>query len=324
MSRSSSPAAARPLAVLSVALLAAAASVAPAHGNFVAGGGDPAGDATDPSPGRDIVAVGFAYDRRTGHIRGGVRLNGDPVGTPSNLTLFAGNRTASGCNGFPAVGFGTQTDLRRAAWVRLDAPGAPAAQGTAQKLFDVAIEEYEATASALAGRRPDCVIAQIDEPGNQGVVYDVAGPFPLKGLPEIEAKLGEVPAIFTAGRSRTVRVTLTNPGDAATGRVRLAVAGARGLTVKAPKRLPSLAAGARRTVRLEVTLGRRARKLTPLRLTTTAAGGIRATVEDRLYLSQRGGSSGGGSGSGPGGGVGATKLCNKYTWLPPYSTLVPC
>lgn len=320
MSRSSFPATARPLAVLSVALLAAAAAAAPASANFVAGGGDPAGDATDPSPGRDIVAVGFAYDRRTGHVRGGVRLNGDPAGSPSNLTLFAGHRTATGCNGFPAVGFGTQTDLRRAAWVRLDAPGAPAAQGTATKLYDVAIEEYEATAAALAGRRPDCVIAQLGEPGNPGVVHDVAGPFPLRGLPEIEAKLGTVPASFTAGRSRTVRVTLRNPGDAPTGRVRVAIAGARGLTVKAPRRLPSIAAGARRTVPLTVTLGRRARTLTTLKVTATAADGVRASIEDRLYLRQRRGSAGGGSGSAGG----ATKLCNKYTWLPPYSTLVPC
>lgn len=321
------PSSFRPLVAVLLTLAALSAAAPAARANLVASGQDPAGDAADPHPGRDIVAVGLAYDRRTGHLRGGVRLRGDPGrDAPANLTLFAGGRTATGCNAYPAIGFGTQTDLTGADWVRLDRAGAaPAARGRAMKLFDVAIEEYEATAKELAGRRPECVIARLNEPGDPGVVHDVAGPFALRGLPQLEVRLGKALAIFRAGKARTIRATVRNVGDGPSGRIRLAVPGARGLKVSAPRRLGSIAAGARRTVALRVTLSSRSERLTTLRLRATGAEGVRAEAEDRLYRSSRSGSSGssaGGGGAGAGGG--GSKLCYRYHWQPPYSRLEPC
>lgn len=319
------PSSFRPLVAVPLGLLALAAAAPAAQANFVGLGQDPAGDAADPHPGRDIVSVGTAYDRRTGHLRGGVRLRGEPgQEAPANLTLFAGNRTPTGCNAFPAIGFGTQTNLTGADWVRLDrAGGAPAARGSAKKLYDVATEEYEATTKDLAGRRPDCVIAQLNEPGNPANVYDVAGPFALKGLPELEVRLGKAPAIFRSGKPRTIRATVRNVGDGPTGRVRLAVPGAKGLKVAMPKRLNSIRPGARRTVSLRVTLSSRSESFTTLRLRATGADGVRAEADDRLYRSSRtGGSSGGGGGAGSGNG--GSKLCYRYHWLPPYSKLEPC
>lgn len=293
-------------------------TASPAAANFLAVGEDPVGDAADPHPARDIVAVAFSYDRRTGHLRGGVRLGGAPSGdAAANLTIFAGHKTATGCNGYPAIGFGTQTDLTGAAWVRLDAPGAqPGATGRATKVYEAEAEEYEATARALAGKRPDCVIAQLNQPGDTAVVYDTAGPFALRGLPELDARLGKLPSRLQPGQTRTVRATLRNLGDASTGRVRLAASKARGLTVRLPRTVPALRAGARRTVALTVTLSSRARTSTTLRLTATGAGGVRARDEGRLYLRKPAPAGGGGGTSG--------KLCFRYTWLPPYSTLVPC
>ena len=296
----------------------------PASANFIATGQDPVGDSADAHPARHSVTVAPSYDRRPGHLRGGVRLAGEPSSeTAANLTVFAGRRTATGCNGYPAIGFATQTDLTGAVWVKLAAPGAPAAaEGRATKLYDGPAEEYEATAAALTGERPNCVIAQLNEPGNPAVVYDVAGPYPLRALPELDAQLRGLPATVRPAQTRVVRLVLRNPGDAPTGRVRLGAAGARGMTVQLPRVIPSLRPGQARTVPVRVTLNRAAASTTTLRLTAIAASGPRAIADGRLQLRTPTRPSGGaGSGGGPPGG---SKLCFRYTWLPPYSQLVPC
>lgn len=296
------------------------AVVPPASANFVALGQDQAGDAADPHPGRDIVKVGLSYNRRTGHLRGGVALRGAPTSAAAaNLTLFAGRRTGTGCNGYPAIGFGTQTDLTGADWVLLGAQG-PRARGSAVKLYDAAAEEYEATARPLAGKRPDCVIAALNDPQDPDTIYDVAGPYNLRGLPELEVRLGKLPSKMRPGRTRKVRLTIRNRGDAPTGRVRLAPKRARGLTVRLPRRVVGLRAGTRRTMMMRVTLNRRARTFTNLRITAKAPSGLRASDRGRLFLSKPSGKSRKGSSSGGSG----SKLCYRYTWMPPYSTLVPC
>lgn len=307
------------LLVASAAAFAFAAT-APAGANFVATGEDPAGDAADPHPGRDIVRASFAYDRRTGAVRGGVRLRGVPESAfPSNLTLLAGTRTATGCTGYPALGFATQTDLRAASWIRLDAGGGKvAASGSAVKTYDGAIEEYSATPAALKGRRPDCVIAQLNDPANPAAVHDVAGPFALKGLPELEARLTGVPTRLRPGSTRTVRFVVRNPGDGRSGKLRIKVRGARGLQVRYARSAPSIAAGGRRTVPLKVTLSKRSKLHTTLDVTATDAGGLRAQAEDNLFRSSRT------SGSSGSGGKDGTKLCYRYHWQPPYSKLEPC
>lgn len=292
-----------------------------ASANFITVGIDPAGDSTDPNPSRDIIKVAISYDRRSGNLKGGVVLGGTPASeTAANLTLFAGRRTASGCNGFPAIGFGTQTDVRGADWVFLKSAGAKPIAGAATKTYDGAAEEYEATARQLAGQRPNCVIAQLNDPANSSVVYDVAGPYKLRGLPELEAKIVRVPPVMRLNQTQKIRVAVRNPGDAPTGRVRLTVGKARGMKVNMPRALASIRPGTRRTVTLRVTLNRRAKTSTALKVTAVAKNRLRASDEETLYLSKgsrKPANGGGGSESG-------SKLCFRYTWLPPYSTLVPC
>lgn len=317
MTHARARAAAALVPVLLAGLLATAA--APAQANFVGTGQDPAGDAAGPHPGLDVVGVGLTYDRRTGALRGGVRfaapLSND---VPANLQLIAGRRTATGCNGYPAVGFVTQTDQTGVNWLRATAAGPPRWTGRAVKLYEATTEDYEAIADELEGVRPDCVVATLTAPDDVGVVYDVAGPFRLRGLPELELAFGRVETVMRAGRPQRIRVTLHNAGDGSTGRLRLAVAGARGLTARLPRSIPALRPGARRTVTLDATLSSRARQFTTLRVTATGADRLRATIEDDVYLG-----SAPRDGSGGGGGEDA-RLCYGYTWTPPYAELRPC
>ncbi|MDQ2622650.1 MAG: NEW3 domain-containing protein [Actinomycetota bacterium] len=296
-------------------------AASPAGANFVALGQDPAGDSADPHPGRDIVKVGLSYNRRTGHLRGGVMLRGTPSGeAPANLTVFAGHRTATGCNGYPAIGFGTQTDMTSADWVLLRSSGSGPVTGYANKLYAAQAEEFEATARTLAGKRPDCVIAQLNEPHDSANVFDVAGPYNLRALPELVARLGKLPPKMKPGRTRKVRVVLRNPGDASTGRIRLSVKRARGMKVRAPRRVAAIGAGKSRKVTLRVTLNRRAATFTNLRVTAIAKQGLRAGDRGRLFLSKKKRpqkNKGSSNNSG-------TKLCFRFHWLPPYSQLVPC
>ncbi len=273
------------VALLLAAFVVSLTSTTGASANFVATGQDPAGDSADASPARDIVRVGLAYDRRTGNLKGGVRLAGSPSSdTAANLTVFAGRTTSGGCTGYPAIGFGTQTDLTGADWVLLHDSASPPVRGDAEKVYDEVAEEYEATEDALRGKRPNCVIARLNQPADPGNVFDIAGPVKLRGLPELEARFGNVPAIFYKGRTRKIR---------------------------------TIRPGSKRKVTLRITLSRRAQKLTDLKLTAKTRSGIRAQVEERLYLTQS-------SGSGGGGGSGGTNLCYEYHWLPPYSKLVIC
>lgn len=310
-----------PLAVV-LAFGACALVATPASANFVVSADDPTGDAADVSPARDIVRVGLAYDRRTGTLQGGVRLAGSPTTeTAANLNLFAANRTASGdCEGYPALGFSTQTDLRDALWVRFDAAGSKAVTGTAEKVYDEVAEEYEASTRSLAGRRPDCVFARLNDPANEDAVYDMAGPFKLRALPELSVTVGKARYLETGGSARTLRVVVRNVGDASSGRIRLKLKRQRGLSVRMPRTLKSLRAGQRRTVRVRLRARKGARSNTPLLFSATGTKGIRAQ-DDSYVLVVRGSKAGSGSGSGGGG---KTKLCLKYTWLPPYSSLEIC
>lgn len=307
--------------VASVVVLALAAAAAPSHANFVGAGQDPVGDAAGGSPGRDLIAVALAYDRQSGHVRGGVKLAGAPDTVPANLTVFAAHRAAGGCVGYPAIGFATQTDLTGADWVRLNAAGAAPLHDEAGKLYDESAEEYEATDDALRGQRPNCVIARLSDPQNLDSVYDVAGPFELRGLPELEVAVGKLPNRFATGRARKLRLTVANPGDGPTGRVRLKVKRIKGVKVQLPGSVPSLRAGAHRTVTATITPARRSNGTSPeLSLTATGSGDVSATLERRLWIfdKSRGGKGGGGGGSD------GSRLCYRYTWIPPYSTLAPC
>jgi len=297
------------LVMLAAGLVAASA----ARADFAATATDPAGDATDASPGRDITAIAFAYDRRGGRLFGAIQLRGAPQqGEGALVSLFAGTRTASGCGGFPALGFGSVTDETGARWLRIDDASGNGPRGPASKSGSLSnVQEFEVTDPQLAGRRLDCVVATLTELGNAAVVYDQAGPVPLAGLPALAARMSGTAHPFTAGRRYRVKLTLTNAGDAPTGRVRLKAARARGLTVRLAKRsLPPIPVGGRRTVPVTVSLSRRARLRTDLVLSATA-GDVVARALATLHLNGP---------SRPGGGDrrgDPTQLCNR--WQPDLS-----
>ncbi len=316
------------LASLALGAVAALAPMASASANFVGQAKDPAGDAADPNPGRDIVGAGLAYDPRSGGLVGAVAMRGEPGDAPGLLTLFAGMRTASGCNGYPAFGFGSLTDERGASWLRLDdGSGTAAARGDADKDgYRSALQELEATDRRLAGRRPNCAIAMLTEPGNAAVVYDSVGPIALVGQPVLGLRIGRVPKRIPEGKRRTIRVTVANTGNAPTRRVRLKVARAKGLkaTVE-PRVLKPIEAGHKRTVSVAVTLGAKASLATDLKV-SAKAGKLVARAEDTLYVRRKGKPSTGGGG---GGGYDGPKTCVRF--IPDLSGetggslgLVPC
>jgi hypothetical protein len=303
------------LLILAAAVLAPAAT---AQATFVVSAEDPAGDSADSNPARDLVRIAFEYNRRTGAIKGGSLLAGQPVReTGADLSIFAGTTEDGVCGGFPAIGFSTATHLTGVNWVKLSGPGTAEDSGTANKVYEGAAEDYEAFPRELAGQRPDCVSAQLSEPGNPSVVYDTAGPFRLTALPELEATFGDVPFLNAGGKGKSFRIVLRNVGDAGSGRVKLRLDPQRGLKIKLPKAVKSLKAGERRRIRVTISASKRAKSSTPLYFTATGRDGIRAVDDDYVLVTS--GSSGGSKGGG-----GKTKLCNRYTWTPPYSRLVPC
>jgi hypothetical protein len=310
--------------------VAALALTASASANFVGEATDPSGDSADPNPGRDIVGAGLAYDPRTGGLFGAVGLRGEPGDAPGLLTLFAGMRTAAGCDGYPALGFGTLTDEFGASWLRLDdASGTAAARGDADKDgYRSALQELEATDRRLAGRRPNCAVATLTEPGNPAVVYDTVGPIALVGQPVLALRIGRVPDRIPEGKRRTIKLKVSNTGHAPMRRVRVKVARARGMkaTVK-PRVLKRLAAGRKRTVSVTVTLGARADLSTDLKV-SARAGKLVARAEDTLYVRRKQKPSSGGGGGG-GDGFDGPKTCVRF--IPDFTGetggslgLVPC
>lgn len=300
---------ARPLLAMVASTALALVAVPAAHANFVATATDPAGDATDPSPGRDLTAVGLSYDRRGGELLGGIRLHGEPSHEAAALvTLFAGIRTPTGCDGYPAAGFGFATDDFGARWLRLDDAAGNGPRGDADKRGYLAdVQELEVSDRQLAGRPLDCVIATLTEPGNPANVYDSVGPIALVGQPALSLRVKGTSRTFRTDRPRKVKLALANGGDAPTGRIQLTFNRARGLTVKTKaKTVKSIAPGRRKTVTATVTLGQRARSATDLKVTATA-GRLIARQEATLYVRKPTK-----PGGGRNGGNGGTRSCVRY------------
>ena len=215
-------------------LLAALLLVSSAEAHFVAVAEDPAGDSSDPNPARDLTAVGLSYDRRTGWLFGAIRLGDTPTEeTDATVALFAGTRTASGCNGIPGAGFGSASIDFGARWLRVDDPSGAGPRGDAEKrggLTDV--QRFTVTDRQLAGLPVDCVYVGLSEPGNAANVYDTVDMLDLVPQPSLALKIRGMPRKFAPGRPRRIKLELSNPGDAPTGRIRLELSRARGLTVK--------------------------------------------------------------------------------------------
>lgn len=253
--------------VAAVATIAGLVLAVPAaSANFVASAEDAAGDAGDPSAGRDITAFVVEYDRE-GRLAASITLRGAPDEQARSLiTIAAGMRTATGCDDYPAAIFGSYTDEFGAGWLRIDAPGAPpAARGEADKRgFDDAVQTFSIEAPQLADRGYDCAVAILSEPGNAANVYDTAGPVDLVGQPALSVRVG-VPKRFKPGEAKRLIVRVTNSGDGPARGVRVRLSRERGLAAAPRQRsLGTLAAGQRRTVRVRLRLSARARTVTDL------------------------------------------------------------
>ncbi|WP_320673144.1 COG1470 family protein [Patulibacter defluvii] len=264
-------------ALFSSAVVAVLAAPTTSPASFVAVGRDAAGDGAGGQPSRDITAAGVAYDRRSGTLRGGVVLSAAP-GPAANVVLLAGTKATSGCDGYPAIGLYGLSDAAGGQWARFDAAGPATATGAVEHRGGGTLQTFDVTDPALAGRPLTCLTALVVDPADPNLVYDSAGPFALHPQPALDVRIARVATALRPGRSRTVRLTLRNPGDARTDPIRLRVSRQRGLTVRAPRSVPSLKAGKRRTVSLRVTLSRRAKTSTPLRVQATA-GKLRVRAE---------------------------------------------
>lgn len=308
----------RPWRAVALAIGTALAAAPAASAGIVGSGTDPTGDAVSPVAAHDIVGVAVALDPRTGRMQAQVRLRGEPTtDAPADLNLFAGRRQGSACTAFPAVGFSTLDTARGARGVRLDGAGREPRTGAASKSGGgEAVQEFEAQLPIFRGVRPNCVVARTANWTDTRVVYDVAGPFPLRGIPGLEAGLQHKSLRLRPGQTRKLRLTLRNPGQAKTGRVRITTAKARGLTVRGARSVGSIAAGKRRTVTLRVSLSSRAQASTTLTVRASAPGKLQAEASATLYRRSPPSSGGGGS-DGP-------KLCYRYTWRPPYGELQLC
>jgi hypothetical protein len=92
----------------------------------------------------------------------------------------------------------------------------------------------------------------------------------------------------------------------------LKIGRARGLKTTVKKRaLKPIAPGRRRTVKVKVTLGARARTATDLKVTATA-GKLVARTEEALYIRRKQAKPSPGGGDG-GGGQGGPQVCNRYS-----------
>jgi hypothetical protein len=317
------------LVAFAVCVLTIFGGAAFARAEFVATATDPSGDAADANPGRDITSVGMTYNRNEGSLSGFVRFRGSTDGVPSFITLFASVRTATGCNGYPAGGFGTYSDEFGASWLRLDSPTGPAgASGDADKRgFDSEVQTFEASDTALSGRRWDCIVATISEPRNAANVYDSTGPIALVGQPGLSVRVRR-PEQFRRNRSQALKITVSNPGDGPARRVKLRLGRARGLSLSPRARsFGTIAAGKREKIRVKVRFSDRARGLTKLPIRASSGRLVaKGTLELKVRTPRR--PSGGGGGGG-GGQSDPPTLCNRWSPDPFGDTggsliLVPC
>jgi hypothetical protein len=302
------------LAVTTFALVAAPAAPA----NFAGVAEEPAGDSIDPDPARDITGAGMVYDRRTGDLRGVLRLGAAPdADAAAFIGLFAGVRNAAGACDVPALVFTSFSDDLAGNWNILTGPQ-PGPGGTADKQDGgEPLQFFAADDARLAGHRPDCVYARLTDPADPAIVYDHFGPIPLAPRPALSARLRRVPRVMEEGRPRRIRLTLRNPGDAATGPIELKIGRRRGLSARAPRTVPSLRAGQRRTITITTSLSRRASSYTPLRVTATAAG-LRVRVDTKLTRVGRPQPDGGGDGSSCAGGFYNIDINGSGSFVPTF------
>jgi len=293
-----------PCALAATVLLAAAAS--PAKATLIAEGEDPVGDAA--APGTDLVAAGLGYDPASGQLVGAIRLAGEPTEPAAVVALVAARSLASGCDQGPAFGFAAPLTEFGARWLRVPAPGVISAEGYAAKTGTRgAVQRFEVVDDALKRQQPECLTVTIANRDDPAMTYDAAGPFRLVPQPGLSVRFRALPDRVRTGRTYRVRVTVSNPGLAATGRVRVKLAQARGLSARRRAvTVRSVAAGKSRTATFSVRLSERAWASTELEVTATA-GKLTAKAQDRVRVTSPKRRS-----TRKGGGTGRVRSCVKY------------
>lgn len=291
-----------------------------AHASFVGSGTDPAGDA--PAAGLDIAEATFGYDRRSGQMAAAVRLRAVPT-DDATVVAYAGTRTPTGCDRAPAFGFAGTVTSRRAQWIRLDGANAVVASGyAANEGYASSTMKFSVDDAKLRGLRPDCV--QVGVTSADGSVHHDTLVLDLKPFAGLAVDLSGLPKTVDVNRRRTLKVTVSNPGDARTSRVRVRIGALRGMT---PSRrtvtVPSIGPGKRRTVRVGIAFNRRARTVNDVKVRATA-GLLNVEAERRVNVRMPSKKRSGG-----GGGGGTPSVCTQY--IPDFSGesggslgLVPC
>lgn len=320
----------RPALSLLAASCALALAPAAAQAGFVAFGRDPGGDSGAPEAGRDLLAAGVGYDRRAGELVTAIQLGGAPRDGGAFVTVLVARRTATGCDGAPATGFSSLTDETSARWLRFASPTEVTASGDASKRGGTQpVQQFSIVDRRLANIPADCAVVVLSEPGNAQNVYDHVGPLELRAQPSLALTLGGLPEEVRSDRTYSLKVTVSNPGDAPTGRVRLRLAQVRGLSAT-PRSLTlrSLAAGRRTTATVRVRLGEKAARSTDLRV-NVRAGRLNATETRRVTVRTPAPATPPSRGGGGNGGGGGSRTCVR--WMPDISGetggslgLVPC
>lgn len=272
---------------------------------FIAETTDPAGDSTSSHPGRDLRGAGIGFDQKTGFMVGVIALRGSPGdGGGSFLTIYAGMRTATGCNGYPAGGFGAMTDGWDAIWVRHNRPG-QTAHGEADKSGYMSdVQTFEVRTRQLAGRKWNCLAATLTDPDNPDVVYDRIGTVGFRGLPSLRMNIQKVRRAVPVNRARRIKVIVANPGDAPLRGATVRFAGDRGVKVSPRlRRLGVVRPGKRRAVFVRVRPRKAAGTSADLKATVRAGKLVARSTRTFKVKQPRRKSSGGGGGNSGGSGV---------------------
>ncbi len=293
------------LAALAIVLTGGLFGSAPAGAAFIAETTDPAGDSSGNLPGQDLVAVGLGFDQKTGYMVGAIALRGAPeVDHGAFLTLYAGTKTPSGCDGHPVGGFGSRTDDDfDATWVREDAPGV-FRHGEAEKTTSnhSTLQTFEVRTRKLAGKKWNCFGANLTDPEDPSMVYDRVKPVRFKGLPAMSMRMPKVRRAITPNRKHKLKVVISNPGDAPLRSVRVRFRRDRGLKVSPRSRkIKVIRPGQRRAVPVNVRVTRAAGETATLDVTARSGKLVaKGSTKLRLKLPKKKPPKGGGGNGGSG------------------------
>ncbi|MBB4662325.1 hypothetical protein [Conexibacter arvalis] len=297
------------------------------------GGSDPAGDGAGAA--RDVVSVAASYDD-AGSISFQIGLAEAPTAaSDSQATAMIGTTQPDGaCAAAGAVG--GKVLAGPGVWI----DGTDGGAGSHAR--DGATVTFSASAPQLALGPRDCALVNLVDASDPGIVFDVAGPFPLAPPPPPEPQPQPDPPARTApvGRARAparrarlalsattgakplprarwtrVTVVVRNRGTAPARRVALRVGAAPGVAIR-PRRASARTLGPGRALRLRVALKATARAKATTRLSLRASGAPRLSARGTLTVrfATKTAPKPRPRPTRPGAGSGADDLAGRYFW----------